>query len=90
MRASRTYERQRVIRTATRPSTNPIGTRRAPAPAGRARFIRIDSVHQGDLDGAKGVYYVNAVDCVIQWQAVACCDRRARFSDPAKNTGGDH
>jgi transposase InsO family protein len=75
LRASRTYERQRVIRTATRPSTNPIGTRRAPAPAGRAGFIRIDSVHQGDLDGAKGVYYVNAVDCVTQWQAVACCER---------------
>jgi transposase InsO family protein len=75
LRASRTYERQRVIRTATRPSTNPIGTRRAPAPAGRAGFIRIDSVHQGDLDGAKGVYYVNAVDCVTQWQVVACCER---------------
>jgi transposase InsO family protein len=75
LRASRTYERQRVIRTATRPSTNPIGTRRAPAPTGRAGFIRIDSVHQGDLDGAKGVYYVNAVDCVTQWQVVACCER---------------
>ncbi len=54
LRASRTYERQRVIRTATRASANPIGTRRAPAPAGRAGFIRIDSVHQGDLDGARG------------------------------------
>jgi transposase InsO family protein len=75
LRASRTYERQRVLRRATRASTNPIGTRRAPAPAGRAGFIRIDSVHQGDLDGAKGVYYVNAVDCVTQWQVVACCER---------------
>jgi hypothetical protein len=75
LRASRTYERQRVIRTAPRASANPIGTRRAPAPASRAGFIRIDSVHQGDLDGAKGVYYVNAVDCVTQWQVVACCER---------------
>lgn len=75
LRASRIYERQRVLRRATRPSANPIGTRRAPAPAGRAGFIRIDSVHQGDLDGAKGVYYIDAVDCVTQWQVVACCER---------------
>jgi transposase InsO family protein len=75
LRACDTYRRQRVVRTATRPSSNPIGTRRAPAPEGRAGFIRIDSVHQGDLDGAKGVYYINAVDCVTQWQVVACCER---------------
>jgi len=27
-------------------------------------------VHQGDLDGAKGVYHINAVDEVTQWQVV--------------------
>jgi hypothetical protein len=54
LRATDTYRRQRVVRTATRPSSNPMGTRRAPAPEGRAGFIRIDSVHQGDLDGARG------------------------------------
>ena len=31
-----------------------IGVRRAPAPEGRAGFIRIDSVHQGDFDGSRG------------------------------------
>ena len=75
LRASRTYERQRVLRTKTRASSTPIGTRRAPLPDGRAGFIRIDSVHQGDLDGVKGVYYINAVDCVTQWEVVACCER---------------
>lgn len=25
--------------------------------------------------GVKGVYYINAVDCVTQWQVVACCER---------------
>ena len=45
--------------------------RKAPAPDGRAGFIRIDSVHQGDLDGTKGLYHINAVDCVTQWQVVA-------------------
>jgi transposase InsO family protein len=48
-----------------------IGVRRAPAPEGRAGFIRIDSVHQGDFDGVKGLYHINAVDCVTQWQVVA-------------------
>jgi transposase InsO family protein len=75
LRASRTYERERVLRTKTRPSAKAIGTRKAPAPDGRAGFIRIDSVHQGDLDGVKGVYYINAVDCVTQWQVVVCCER---------------
>ena len=32
--------------------------------------MRIDTVHRGDLDGAKGVYHINAVDEVMQWQVV--------------------
>jgi hypothetical protein len=28
----------------------------------------MDSVHQGDRDGVKGVYHINAVDCVTQWE----------------------
>jgi hypothetical protein len=32
-------------------------------------------VHQGDLDGSKGVYHINAVDEVTQWQVVACAPR---------------
>lgn len=38
-------------------------------------YIRIDSVHQGDQDGAKGVYHINAVDCVTQFQLVATCEK---------------
>jgi transposase InsO family protein len=75
LRATATYQRQRVVRTKTQASTNAIGTRRAPAPEGGAGFIRIDSVHQGDQDGIKGVYHINAVDCVTQWQVLGCCER---------------
>ncbi len=75
LRATPTYQRQRVLRTKTQASTNPIGTRRAPNPEGHAGFIRIDSVHQGDQDGTKGVYHINAVDCVTQWQVLGCCER---------------
>jgi transposase InsO family protein len=45
--------------------------RRASAPEGRPGFVRIDSVHQGDFDGIKGLYHIKAVDCVTQWAVVA-------------------
>ena len=53
----------------------PIGTRRTPQPNGAPGYIRIDSVHQGDQDGVKGVYHINAVDCVTQMQFVATCEK---------------
>jgi len=33
-------------------------------------YLRVDSVHQGDLDGVKGLYLINAVDEVTQFQCV--------------------
>jgi hypothetical protein len=48
-----------------------IGERRRPEPNGRPGFLRIDTVHQGDFDGLKGVYHINAVDEVTQWQVMA-------------------
>ena len=35
----------------------------------------MDSVHQGDQDGMKGRYHINAVDCVTQYEGVATCER---------------
>ena len=72
LRASAGYRAQRVVLTKTRPTkAATIGVRKAPAPEGRPGFIRIDSVHQGDQDGIKGLYHINAVDCVTQWEVVA-------------------
>jgi transposase InsO family protein len=72
LRNSAPYRAQRVVLTKTRPTKRvDIGVRKAPAPEGRPGFIRIDSVHQGDHDGVKGLYHINAVDCVTQWQVVA-------------------
>jgi hypothetical protein len=31
----------------------------------------VDTVHQGDRDGVKGVYHINAVDEVTQWEVVS-------------------
>ncbi len=69
------YQRQRVEFAKTRPVVSTIGIRRKPDPQGRPGTIRIDSVHQGDLDGVKGVYYINAIDCVTQWEVVACTEK---------------
>ena len=72
LRNSAPYRAQRVVLTKTRPTKAiTIGVRKAPTPEGRPGFVRIDSVHQGDWDGTKGLYHINAVDCVTQWQVVA-------------------
>lgn len=62
LRQSKAYRRQRGEVHKTRPTSTPIGVRRPPAPNGRPGFIRVDTVHQGDWDGVKGVYVINAVD----------------------------
>jgi hypothetical protein len=72
LRKSTGYQAQRTHFTATRPVCNAIGVRKAPDPQGRAGFVRIDTVHQGDLDGVKGVYHITCVDAVSQWQVQAC------------------
>lgn len=72
LRKSAGYRALRVTFTKTRPACNSIGTRKAPRPGGRAGFIRVDTVHQGDLDGIKGVYHITCVDEVSQWQVEAC------------------
>ena len=69
------YQHQRQVWTKTRPTAVPIGERRAPTPNNRPGYLRIDSVHQGDLDGIKGVYHINAVDCVTQYEGVATCEK---------------
>ena len=70
LRKSRTYTRQRQYFAKTRSRASSIGERRKPRPNGRPGYIRIDTVHQGDLDGHKGVYHINAVDEVTQFEVV--------------------
>ena len=75
LRGSKPYQNKRRHWTKTNPASVPIGKRRAPQPNGAPGYIRIDSVHQGDQDGLKGVYHINAVDCVTQMQFVATCEK---------------
>ncbi len=69
-RQSQEYRKRRMEYQPTRPTPIAIGERRRPEPGGRPGYLRVDTVHQGDLDGMKGVYHINAVDEVTQWQVV--------------------
>lgn len=59
----------------TRPSPVAIGERRRPDPRGRPGYLRVDTVHQGDAEHARGVYHINAVDEITQWEIVAAVPR---------------
>ena len=72
LRASRTYRSRRSVFTKTRARVVAIGERRKPRPDGQPGFLRVDTVHQGDRDGVKGVYYVNTVDEVTQYEHIGC------------------
>ncbi len=52
----------------------PIGERRKPDPKGKPGYLRVDTVHQGQQDGKAGVFHINAVDTVTQWQAIGCVE----------------
>ncbi|MCU7889531.1 MAG: hypothetical protein KZQ59_16005 [Candidatus Thiodiazotropha sp. (ex Lucinoma aequizonata)] len=67
LRHSTGYQRQRYHFDKTRPARSQIGQRRKPNPKGQPGYLRLDTVHQGDLDGIKGVYHINAVDEVTQF-----------------------
>jgi transposase InsO family protein len=71
LRAGLGYRCQRVYFHPTQSKKGvPIGVRKKPRPEGRPGFLRVDSVHQGDQDRRKGVYHINAVDEVLQFEVV--------------------
>jgi len=75
LRKSKTYIGQRHQYKKTKPVGSRIGERRRPHPNGQPGFIRIDSVHQGDQDRVKGVYHINAVDEVTQFDVVCTIEK---------------
>lgn len=66
------YRKQAAFYEVTRPTKVSIAERRRPDPQGRPGYLRVDTVHQGDWDGHKGVYHINSVDAVTQWEVVGC------------------
>lgn len=74
LRQSALYGKQRVRVQHTQSRQIAIGERRKPDPKGKPGYLRVDTVHQGNHDGKAGVYHINAVDTVTQWQAIGCVE----------------
>lgn len=74
LRASDRYREKVKIFTKTNPTKVPIGERRKPAPNGQPGYLCVDTVHQGDKNGAKGVYHVNITDAVTQYEYIGAVE----------------
>jgi hypothetical protein len=68
LRQTKRYKEQCQSIEKTKPKQNSIGIRKKPEPHGQPGFLRVDTVHQGDYEGKKGVYHLNPVDEVTQWE----------------------
>ena len=75
LRHSVSYRQRHLNNRKTKATGVPIGERRKPDPRGRPGYLRVDTVHQGDAEGVKGVYHINAVDEVTQWQVVGAAEQ---------------
>ncbi len=75
LRKTKRYILETLTYTKTNPVKRNIGERKKPEPNGVPGYIRVDSVHQGDQGKEKGVYYINSVDEVTQWQIVLCTEK---------------
>lgn len=75
LRSSTTYKHKRLLLDHTKPTSIKIGERKKPFPNNQPGFLRIDTVHQGDKDGVKGVYHINAVDEVTQFEVISSVEK---------------
>lgn len=70
LRCHRRYREESLTIEKTKPVQRSIGERRKPEPNGSPGFLRVDTVHQGDFGKEKGVYHINLVDEVTQWEVI--------------------
>lgn len=78
LRKTRQYRSRLGSYEKTKPATVQIGERRKPDSQGEPGYIRVDTVHQGDYvdenGHKKGVYHINLVDEVTQWEIVGAVE----------------
>jgi hypothetical protein len=55
LRHSSSYPNVRQHFEKRRPTGSRLGERRQPQPNGQPGYLRVDTVHQGDFDGVKGI-----------------------------------
>src|SRR3989338_936426 len=74
LRGSSPYREKVKIFSKTRPTKAPIGERRKPEPNGQPGYLCVDTVHQGDKLGEKGVYHINIVDMATQYEFIGAVE----------------
>jgi len=74
LRKTNIFTSRTLLYTKTNPVKSNIGERRKPQSEGKPGYLRVDSVHQGDLEREKGVYHINLVDEVTQFQYIGCVE----------------
>jgi len=52
-----------------------IGIRCKPQPEGKPGYLRVDTLHQGDQKRQKGVYHINTVDELTQWEVIGSTEK---------------
>lgn len=75
LRQSALYLRRHRNIEKTRPRHVAIAERRRPQPEGRPGFLRVDSVHQGNHTTHKGLFHINLVDEVTQFEFIGAVPR---------------
>lgn len=75
LRDTTAYKRTTKHYKATKPNVVRIGTRKKPEPDGKPGYLRVDTMHHGDKDDEKGVYHINTVDEVVQFQIVGAVEK---------------
>jgi len=80
LRETRQYQTHATTYTKTSGNAKiTIGERRKPRTEGKPGFLRVNSVHQGDLDKEKGVYHINMTDEVTQWEMVGTVEKISEY-----------
>jgi hypothetical protein len=74
LRRSTAYRSQRVRVQHTQARQVSIAERRKPDPKGKPGYLRVDTVHQESQEGVAGLFHINAVDTVTQWQVIGCVE----------------
>lgn len=83
LRRSKPYQQRRRCFEKTRAKSSSIGDRRKPSPEGQPGYLRVDTVHQGDQDKRKGVYHINLVDEVTQFEITFATEKISeRYLEP--------
>lgn len=75
LRATRQYLSWTRFFKKTKPTPINIGERKKPNPLDVPGFLRVDTVHQGDLEKEKGVYHINFIDEITQWEIVGAVEK---------------